>query len=379
MILFRSTAKLSVGFKTACVPTILACASLLGSLAGASLASAAWSLGPFVRPVSSPVITPQAASIFFDPIRKAPVHWEALHTFNPAAILREGKIELLYRAEDDTGAMEIGMHTSRLGLAESEDGIHFARRDQPVFYPSHDAQESREWPGGVEDPRIVQSEKGTYVLTYTQWNHVTYTVGIAGSKDLQHWTKYGPAFGTSPGDKYSHLKYKSAGILTRREGDHLIAARVRGKYWMYWGEGDVGLATSDDLIHWKPVEQPNGSPLVLLSKRPGHFDSGLPEVGPPPLLTRNGILLIYNGKNAVEGGDAQLAPGTYAVGEAYSTPAIRQNCLPAPNNRYSSRSWRSREAVNTSPAQRLRRDWSSSREDGFCTTALPTPSWALQK
>ncbi len=62
------------------------------------------------------------------------------------------------------------MHTSRLGLAESADGIHFTRRAEPVFFPAEDDQKAREWPGGVEDPRIVEREDGTYVLTYTQWN-----------------------------------------------------------------------------------------------------------------------------------------------------------------------------------------------------------------
>ncbi len=79
------------------------------------------------------MITPNPASVFQDPIRKAPVHWEALHTFNPAAVVRDGKIDVLYRAEDNTGEMQIGMHTSRLGLAESEDGIHFTRRASRCF------------------------------------------------------------------------------------------------------------------------------------------------------------------------------------------------------------------------------------------------------
>ena len=128
---------------------------------------------------------------------KARSQWEALHTFNPAAIVRHGKVVVLYRAEDNSGAMEIGGHTSRLGLAESKDGIHFKRMAEPVFYPAEDDQKAREWPGGVEDPRIVESEDGTYVLTYTQWNRMTYSVGIATSRDLLHWTKYGPAFLTA--------------------------------------------------------------------------------------------------------------------------------------------------------------------------------------
>lgn len=278
-----------------------------------------WTLGPFARPAAgNPVITPDPAAVFDDPITHTPIHWEALHTFNPAAVVRNGKVDVLYRAEDNTGSMSIGGHTSRLGLAESTDGIHFTRRPTPVFYPDNDAQKSREWPGGVEDPRIVESPDGGYVLTYTQWNRVTYSVGIATSPDFIHWTRHGPAFLGAAGGKYDHLEYKSAGILTRLDGDRLVAARLHGKYWMYWGEIQIRLATSDDLVHWTPVEDKSGHPLVLLHDRPGLFDSGFPEVGPPPVLTPRGIVLIYNGKNAAAGKhpDAQLGPGAYSCGQA---------------------------------------------------------------
>lgn len=278
-----------------------------------------WQLGPFMRPPSgNPVITPDKSAFFQDPILNARVHWEALHTFNPAAVVRDGKIEILYRAEDDSGKMQIGMHTSRLGLAESDDGIHFVRRGEPVFYPANDDQKAREWPGGAEDPRIVESPDGTYVLTYTQWNRQTYSVGIATSKDLLHWTKHGPAFGST--GKYANLMYKSAGIVTHVEHGGLVAAKIRDLYWMYWGEIHIHLATSPDLIHWTPVETlvPNGrgDPIELLSARPEHFDSSFPETGPPPVLTKDGILLIYNGKNAPENGDPSLGPNAYAAGQA---------------------------------------------------------------
>ncbi len=318
---------------------IAACAICLA--AGAAVASSApklpaWAIGPFVRPVQGPVITPDPRALFEDPIRKAPVHWEALHTFNPAAVVRDGKVDVLYRAEDDTGAMQIGMHTSRLGLAESTDGIHFTRRPEPVFYPADDAQKNREWPGGVEDPRLVEGEDGTYVLTYTQWNRETYSVGIATSRDLLHWTKYGPAFGSAPGGKYSNLKYKSAGMVTRLVGDRLVAAKVKGKYWMYWGEGEIHLATSPDLIHWTPVEDAHGQPLVLLRKRPGHFDSSFPEVGPPPVLTDKGIVVIYNGKNAAgtngknaAGGNAKNTSGANSEDESAGDPDLGANAYAA--------------------------------------------------
>jgi beta-1,2-mannosidase len=282
----------------------------------AVFAQSAWVIGPFTRPDNgNPVITPNPASSFDDPIRHTAVHWEALHTFNPAAIVRNGKVYVLYRAEDNSGEMQIGMHTSRLGMAESSDGIHFTRSATPVFYPAEDAQKDREWPGGVEDPRIVESEGGTYVLTYTQWNRKTYSVGVATSRDLVHWTKYGPVFAEAARGKYADLKYKSAGIVTMLRKDRLITARIKGKYWMYWGEGAIHLATSTDLIHWTPVEDAKGRPIELLRPRAGHFDSTFPETGPPPVLTKAGIVVIYNGKNATDGGDPALGANAYSAGE----------------------------------------------------------------
>ncbi len=299
----------------ACVPLLLMLA--LSPAIAQQPPRGGWQFGPFTRPTSgNPVIRPNPDSVFQDPIRKAPVLWEALHTFNPAAVVRNGMVDVLYRAEDNTGAMQIGMHTSRLGLAESADGIHFTRRATPVFYPAEDDQKSREWPGGVEDPRIVEAEDGMYVMTYTQWNRETYSVGIATSPDLLHWTKHGPAFLNAEGGKYANLRYKSAAIVTELRNGELVAARIHGKYWMYWGEGKISLATSSDLIHWTPVENRSRKPIAVLRPRPGHFDSAFPETGPPPVLTSRGIVVIYNGKNAGSDRDPRLAPGTYAAGEA---------------------------------------------------------------
>ena len=122
---------------------------LAAAAALAAEAPADWGLGHFVRPDGvNPAITPRADSVFFCPMRKQQIHWEALHAFNPAAVVRHGKVYVLYRAEDDTGQMQIGMHTSRLGLAESGDGLHFTRLPSPVLYPADDDQKEREWEGG---------------------------------------------------------------------------------------------------------------------------------------------------------------------------------------------------------------------------------------
>src|SRR5258706_4404676 len=205
-------------------------------------------VGPFTKPPQvNPVITPNPA-----------VLWEAYATFNPAAVVKDGKVFLLYRAEDASGTQQIGGHTSRLGLAESTDGLRFTRRAMPVLYPDTDAQRQYEWPGGVEDPRIVESDDGTYVLTYTQWNRDVPRLAVATSRDLIVWTKHGPAFAHAAGGKYLRLESKSGAILSRVEGDRVIATRVNGKYWMYFGVADLGLATSDNRIDWTPLEDSGG-------------------------------------------------------------------------------------------------------------------------
>lgn len=268
-----------------------------------------WMLGPFTKPSqANPVITPSPTARFRSAINDSVVAWEAYATFNPAAVVRGGKIFLLYRAEDASGQEQIGGHTSRLGLAESRDGLQFTRRPAPVLYPDTDDQRQNEWPGGVEDPRIVESEDGTYIVTYTQWNRDVPRLAVATSRDLLTWTKHGPAFARASGGKYLRSESKSGAILTRKQGDRLIATRVNGKYWMYWGVPTIRLATSDNLLDWTPVEDSAGQAIPALSARSRGFDSWLVEAGPPALLTTAGIVVLYNaGDNATR---------SYSAGQA---------------------------------------------------------------
>ena len=146
-----------------------------------SILGFSWMLGPFEKAdEANPILTADPESSFYCPLSKKQTGWESAYVFNPAAVVRDGKVCLVYRAEDHSGK-EIGKRTSRLGLAESSDGIHFVKRAEPVLYPACDEQESREWPGGCEDPRIVETEDGLYVMTYTQWNRKNANLAIATS------------------------------------------------------------------------------------------------------------------------------------------------------------------------------------------------------
>jgi beta-1,2-mannosidase len=211
----------------------------------------------------SPILSPQGST------------WESAGTFNPAVILGPGghKIVMLYRAQDSAG-------TSRIGYAESTDGLHFTRRPQPVLSPETDYEKN----GGVEDPRL-QKFGDTYYLTYTGYNKIDAQLCLATSRDLIHWQRHGVIVPANRGNW--NVKWTKSGAI--------VPEKIANKYWMYWlgaaadGTDQMGLSSSPDLLHWTEETQ-----TPVLPRRPGHFDSRVVEPGPPPILTPDAIVLIYN-------------------------------------------------------------------------------------
>ena len=308
MMLARKRVRSAVGM-------LLLLLSASGKASGQS-AQPSWMLGPFEKPKGvNPILVPNTTATFVPRPGEQPVRWEETATFNPAAVVRNGTVYVLYRAEDATGEAKIGFHTSRIGLAESKDGLHFTRRAAPVLYSRNDGQAANESPGGVEDPRIVETDDGEYVLTYTQWNRKVPRLAVATSRDLVTWDKHGPAFAKAAGGKYLGVESKSGAILARVVGNRLVATKVDGKYWMYYGVPNVMIATSENLRDWTPLEVED-RPLAVLSPRPGYFDSCLVEAGPPAILTDHGIVLLYNAGNSDRFGDPGLPARVYTAGQA---------------------------------------------------------------
>jgi beta-1,2-mannosidase len=200
--------------------------------------------------------------------------FESAGVFNPAVIKKDGQFVMLYRAQDKSG-------TSRLGFAESLDGIHFRRRPQPVLVPEAEYEKD----GGVEDPRLVKIG-GTYYLTYTGYNKKDAQLCLATSKDLLNWQRKGVMMPA----------YKGRWNVGWTKSGAILPEKVNNRYWMYYmadpakDVNEMGVAYSTDLIHWtEALDQP------VLGRRPGYFDAKVVEPGPPPIMTREGILLIYNG------------------------------------------------------------------------------------
>jgi beta-1,2-mannosidase len=200
--------------------------------------------------------------------------WESAGTYNPAVIIRDRKFVMLYRAQDPNG-------TSRLGYAESADGIHFHRNPAPVLFPETEYEKD----GGVEDPRLVEFGD-TYYLTYTGYNHKDAQLCLAISKDLVVWERKGVILPA----------YKGNWNIGWTKSGAIVPEKINGRYWMYFlgtstdRTDQTGLVYSNDLVHWTEATQ-----APVLPTRPGKFDSRVVEPGPPPIVTKDGILLIYNG------------------------------------------------------------------------------------
>lgn len=294
----------------------------------------AWALGPFSRPRR--ILDPRPQVSFTDPVSGEPVAWAAKDLFNPGAVVHDGRVCLLVRAEDQVGRYA---GVSRIGLATSVDGETFDLEPEPVLAPGNDRWQAWEWPGGCEDPRVVAAPDGTFVCTYTAFDGKVGCLFVATSPDLRTWTKHGPAFADTP---YVRRPTKSGAVVTVLEGGVLVAARIHGRYWMYWGEGVVYAATSDDLVRWTPVEieaapdryltfdpgaagegsqwrvdrvpGPKGLHPVAAPRR-GRFDSRLAEPGPPAVLTDRGVVLIYNGANHHRLGEPGTPANAYQPGQ----------------------------------------------------------------
>ena len=242
----------------------------LASLAAVSTQPFTPPFGTWTRLSPTPIISPQGA------------RFESAGTFNPAVVKENGKFFMLYRAQDRTG-------TSSLGYATSDDGVHFTRRAEPVLV----SETPYEKGGGVEDPRLVKFGD-TYYLTYTGYNNVDGVAPdkkdaqlcMATSTDLIHWERRGIILPAYKG-KWN-VKWTKSGAI--------VPEKINGKYWMYFlgdargKDSQMGIAYSEDLLHWTDaLDHP------VLSSRAGSFDSQVAEPGPPPVITDEGIFLVYNG------------------------------------------------------------------------------------
>lgn len=209
--------------------------------------------------------------------------WESSYVYNPTAMVIDDMVIVIYRAQNES-------LISTMGLAWSTDGYNFTRYSEPIFYPTETYENK-----GTEDPRLIRVN-GTFYLTYTGWSD---SDGVklcqASSTDLINWNKTGPVL---PDIKHS----KSGAIMDERQAD--------GNYYMHWGDTELYLAVSNDLVHWTNASADSYATGLL------EWEQKLIESGPPPVKTRDGKWLkVYNGVADKATDDGKYVEGQYSTGQ----------------------------------------------------------------
>ena len=177
----------------------------------------AWAIGPFVRYGGNPLLRPQGDG------------WESRNTYNPGVLFDQGRFRMLYRAQGKPV-------TSRVGYAESPDGVTFTRNPEPLI----DATEPFEQKYGCEDARFFKTQ-GVYYTFYTG-NKPQGGMALceATSTNGRDWKKLGVVENGT----------KNGALVCDPDG---APVKINGKYAMFIGNAKFGVCYSDDLLTWGPI------------------------------------------------------------------------------------------------------------------------------
>ncbi|HOK35490.1 MAG TPA: glycosidase [Candidatus Pacearchaeota archaeon] len=214
------------------------------------------------------------------PIKEHP--WESRMVFNPAAILKDNKVYLIYRAMGEEEAD--GFPISRLGMCIlKNDGVTIEKRyDYPIIEPE-------KWyePAGCEDPRITEID-GRYYLLYTAYlgrkappllKEESTNIAMAVSTDLFHWKKF------------DNLLLPE--VLQPEKNGVLFPKKINNYYTLYYRvEPSIYVAYSKNLAILPPKWIGH---KVIATPRENSWDAWKIGAGAPPIETRDGWLLIYHG------------------------------------------------------------------------------------
>jgi predicted GH43/DUF377 family glycosyl hydrolase len=199
--------------------------------------------------------------------------------FNPAAANVAGETLLLARVEDRRGI-------SHLTVARSANGVDGWTVDPGPLLAPDEGESSEQW--GFEDARVVWvAELERWVITCTAYGPAGPAVFLATTEDFVTVERYGIV--RQPEDKNAAL------LPYRIDGHWVLLHRPRTQFG--GGHGEILLSRSSDLVSWSAPEQ------VLQPRTGAWWDSMRIGIGPPPIRTEHGWLLLYHGVKETMAGD----------------------------------------------------------------------------
>lgn len=195
--------------------------------------------------------------------------------FNAGAVSFEGETLLLVRVEERSGI-------SHLSVVRSKDGYTNWRIEPEPSLQMDPERYEEAW--GIEDPRITRCGD-EYMIVYTGYSRGGPLVCLAVTEDFRTFQRRGTLM--PPDDKNAALfpcRFNDRWALLHRPSS---AGRVGSHIWLSW---------SPDLRHW-------GDHATLVHARQGGWwDANKIGLGPPPLLTDYGWLILYHGVRTTASG-----------------------------------------------------------------------------
>lgn len=199
--------------------------------------------------------------------------------FNAGATLFKGKVLLLARVEDMKGF-------SHLCKAVSSDGYTDWKIDSvPTMIPDFENYPEEKY--GIEDPRIVKLEhENVYSIVYTSFSETGPLVTLATTEDFESFKRFGIIM--LPDDK-------DASLFPRKFNDRWILIH-RPSPTNYHLGAHIWISYSPDLKHW------GQSTILIHARRGSWWDAYKVGLGPPPIETSEGWLIIYHGVKTTAAG-----------------------------------------------------------------------------
>ncbi len=198
--------------------------------------------------------------------------------FNPGAVKFKDETLLLVRVEDRQGY-------SHLTLARSKDGrTSWQISPEPTLKPDRSVGEEV---FGLEDPRITWiKELEVYVVVC-----VSFVANVAGEP---------PGISLITTKDFSKFERLGQQLVPPNKDASLFSKTIKGRYALTHrpiveGRADIWVCFSPDLKHW-------GDNRVLISARHRSWDANRVGLGPPPIETPEGWLIIYHGVRVTASG-----------------------------------------------------------------------------
>lgn len=218
------------------------------------------------------------------------VYWESKAAFNPSALYHDGKIHVIYRAIGDSDV-------SVLGYASSSDGYFFDKKSKELAFYSKKHPVKKDpatklvnyssgggWGGGSEDPRLTLIGDRVYMIytSFDGWGSLRMALTSISLEDFLkrrwHWSE--PVLISPPGEVHKNWVLFPEKINGRFAILHSFAPKILVEYF----------SSLKELDGKKFIHSNNTRPV----DKTRTWDSWFRGVGPTPIKTKYGWLVIYH-------------------------------------------------------------------------------------